>query len=219
MSSKKTLLHLLAGLFVTTSCSVLGNTADQAEVDLEALKGRAAQVELSLGDLPEQFVEYVPEDGRMLGENDLFDVQNEFAFKSERENPQTILGMTTIYPYTQREISGGVDHIRSQMELITRSITKGYIFDRNVNVEELLLLNPVGDAYSGRAFTESLADIGYPEYHTRTQILVFERDRISVILLVQYVEEFPRPVSVEDVAHFLDQKIMELEAVELESEF
>lgn len=219
MGSKKVLLHFLVGVLFTASCGVLGDAADQAEVDVVALEGKAAQVDLTLEDLPVHFVEYDPENGRMLGEYGLFEVQNEFSFISTLENPQTIMGMTTVYPYAQRVASGGVDGIRSQMELITRSITKGYTIGKNVTVEELFLLNPVGDAYSGRMFNKSLSDIGYPEYHTRTQILVFERNKISVILLVTYVEELPSSVSMEDVAHLLDRKIRDLDSFQLNADF
>lgn len=219
MAGNKALLLILAGVFITSSCGVLGNTSDQTEEDLEALKANAAQVDLTLEDLPGYFVEYDPENGRMLGEHGLFEVQNEFSFISTLENPQTIMGMTTVYPYSQRVASGGVDGIRSQMDLITRSITKGYTIGKNVTVEELFLLNPVGDAYSGRMFNKSMSDIGYSEYHTRTQILVFERNKISVILLVTYVEELPRRVSIEDVAELLDQRIVDLEPPDLKSDF
>lgn len=219
MAGRTLLLFLLAGIFVTSSCGALGESNNQAEKDLDALKIKAAQVDLVLEDLPLQFVEYNPEDGRMLGERDLFDVQNEFSFISTSENPQTILGMTTVYPYSQRVDSVETDHIRSQMELIARSVTKGYTIGKSVDVEELLLLYPVGDAYSGRTFNESLANIGYPEYHMRTQVLVFERNLISVVLLVRYVEELPRPVSIEEIARLLDQRIMALDSPELNTDF
>ena len=219
MAGKTVLLLILAGIFVTSSCSVLGDASAPTEKDLEVLKGKAAQVDLVLEDLPLQFVEYNPEDGRMLGEHDLFDVQNEFSFISTSENPQTILGMTTVYPYSQRADSVETDRIRSQMELIARSITKGYTIGKSVDVEELLLLYPVGDAYSGRTFNESLANIGYPDYHMRTQVLVFERNMISVVLLVRYVEELPRPISIEEIARLLDQRIMALDSPKLNADF
>lgn len=218
MTGRRALLLILAGIFVTSSCGALGNTTGQPEDDLEALKGKAAQVDLVLEDLPVQFVAYNPEDGRMLGERDLFDVQNEFSYISTSENPQTILGMTTVYPYSQRADSIETDRIRSQMELIARSITKGYTIGKNVDVEELLLLNPIGDAYSGRTFNESLANIGYPEYNMRTQVLVFERNRISVVMLVRYVEELPKPVSIEEIARLLDQRIVDLAVPELNAD-
>jgi hypothetical protein len=213
------LFQILVVLFVTTSCGSLGDSTDQGEAGLDALQGQAALVDLSLDDLPEQFAEYDPKNGRMAGGEGLFEVQNEFSFRSELENPLTITGMTTVYPYIQREYAGGTDRIRSQMELITRSITKGYTIGKNVEVEELYLSYPVGNAYSGRTFRESLANIGFSQYHSRTQILVFERNRICVILLVQYVEELPQPVSLEDVAHLLDQRIRDLESPALNSEF
>jgi hypothetical protein len=219
MTGKKVLFQILVVLFLTTSCGIPGNSTDQGEASLDALKGQAAQVDLSLGDFPDQFAEYDPKNGRMVGGEGLFEVQNEFSFRSELENPLTITGMTTVYPYIQREYSGGTDRIRSQMELITRSITKGYTIGKNVEVEELYLSYPVGNTYSGRTFSESMANIGFPQYHTRTQILVFERNRICVILLVQYVEELPQPVSLEDVAHLLDQRIRDLESPGLNSEF
>ncbi len=212
MQMKRTLLVSLLGVFASTACSFSGNSPVPADVNLDLLKQQAAQVNLDAEDLPDSFVEYVPADGRMLGEDSLFDVQNEFSFKTEVGNLQTIIGMTTVYPYTQRDATDGIERIRSQMDVLTRSITKGYTFGRNVDVEEMKLATPVGDAYAGRTFNESMDDIGFPEYHTRTEILVFERNRITVILLVQYVEELPVSASIREVAEILDRKILGLES-------
>jgi hypothetical protein len=68
-------------------------------------------------------------------------------------------------------------------------------------------------------FSESLSNIGYPEYHMRTQVLVFERNRISVVLLVSYVEELPKPTSIEYLAQLLDQQIMDLDIPKLNADF
>ena len=219
MGKKIVLLHCLVGILVTTSCSSLDSPTAQTHMELEFLKEQAARVNLTLEDLPEHFVEYLPEDGRMLGEDSLFDVQNEFSFRTEVGNLQTIIGMTTIYPYTQRDASAGMDLLRSQMDLMARSITRGFVIGKNVDVAELFLDHPVGDAYSGRTYNESMDDIGYPEYHTRTQVLVFERNNITVILLVQYVEELPVSVSILEMAEILDQRIQNLDSLESGSEY
>lgn len=147
----------------------------------------------------------------MIGEENLLDIQSAFSFHSDAGNLEKIIGMTTVYPYSQRDPSDGMERIRQQIELVTRSMVKGFVFARDVDVEDLVFNKPIGDVYSGKTFTWSNGDVGYPNLHTRTEILVFERDKITVMLFLQYVEELPVSLSIETEAEKLDAQIQNLD--------
>jgi len=193
------------------SCGASETPTVSVHSDLDNLKEKASQVTLSLSELPVGFVEYRLDSDRMLQEENVLDVQSAFSFQTDSGNLQKIVGMTTIYPYSQRNPADVSIQMQSQIELLTRSMVKGFVFTKNVEVRNLVLDKPVGDVYSGKTFIWSNKDVGFPEYHTRTEILVFERNKITVILLFQYVDEFPVAISIEAIAHSLDRQIQDLE--------
>jgi hypothetical protein len=91
------------------------------------------------------------------------------------------------------------------------SIAKGYATDiKDAAIMPLEVESQVGDACSGRFILEPLTDPDLKGYSFRTEILVFERTNITVILLVQYIDGFDIPVTIWDAAQILDQKISDL---------
>lgn len=210
MKMKDILLFVMPILFLT-SCTASRTPTPALNLVSDILKSKAAQIKLTLEDMPDHFVNLDSESNKMIGEENLLDIQSAFSFHSDAGNLEKIIGMTTVYPYSQRDPSDGMDRIRQQIELVTRSMVKGFVFTRDVEVEDLVFNKPIGDVYSGKTFTWSNGDVGYPNLHTRTEILVFERDKITVMLFLQYVEELPVSLSIETEAEKLDAQIQNLD--------
>ena len=210
MNMKNVLLFAMPILFLT-SCAASRTPTPALNFVSDNLKSKAAQIKLTLEDMPDHFVNLDSESNRMIGEENLLDIQSAFSFHSDAGNLEKIIGMTTVYPYSQRDPSDGMDRIRQQIELVTRSMVKGFVFARDVDVEDLVFNKPIGDVYSGKTFAWSNGDVGYPNLHTRTEILVFERDKITVMLFLQYVEELPVSLSIETEAEKLDAQIQNLD--------
>lgn len=210
MKMKDILLFVMPILFLT-SCTASRTPTPALNLVSDILKSKAAQIKLTLEDMPDHFVNLDSESNRMIGEENLLDIQSAFSFHSDAGNLEKIIGMTTVYPYSQRDPSDGMDRIRQQIELVTRSMVKGFVFTRDVEVEDLVFNKPIGDVYSGKTFAWSNGDVGYPNLHTRTEILVFERDKITVMLFLQYIEELPVSLSIETEAEKLDAQIQNLD--------
>lgn len=195
--------------FVLSSCASQPTATPDVQIEIASLELQASQITLSLDDMPQGFIESRFEGDSVLGEENLLDVQSAFSFQADRGNLQKIVGMVTVYPYSQRSHTDRLDLLDQQIELVTRSLVKGLVFTRNVEVEDFVFDRPVGDVYSAKTFKWSNADVGYPEYHTRTEILVFERNKITVILLFQYIDELPVSISITRMAEMLDQQIQD----------
>ena len=210
MKMKDILLFVMPILFLT-SCTASRTPTPALNLVSDILKSKAAQIKLTLEDMPDHFVNLDSESNKMIGEENLLDIQSAFSFHSDAGNLEKIIGMTTVYPYSQRDPSDGMDRIRQQIELVTRSMVKGFVFTRDVEVEDLVFNKPIGDVYSGKTFAWSNGDVGYPNLHTRTEILVFERDKITVMLFLQYIEELPVSLSIETEAEKLDAQIQNLD--------
>ncbi len=205
------LLLLFMPVLFLASCTASRTPAPALNPVSDILKSKAAQIKLTLNDMPDHFVALDSESNKMIGEENLLDIQSAFSFHSDAGNLEKIIGMTTVYPYSQRDPLDSADRISQQIELVTRSIVKGFVFARDVEVEDLVLSKPVGDVYSGKTFAWSNEDVGYPNLHTRTEVLVFERDKITVLLFLQYVEELPVSISIEAEAEKLDAQIQNLD--------
>lgn len=210
MNMKNVLLFVMP-ILILTSCTASRTPTPALNLVSDILKSKAAQIKLTLDDMPDHFVNLDSESNRMIGEENLLDIQSAFSFHSDASNLEKIIGLTTVYPYSQRDPSDGMERIRQQIELVTRSMVKGFVFARDVDVEDLVFNKPIGDVYSGKTFAWSNGDVGYPNLHTRTEILVFERDKITVMLFLQYVEELPVSLSIETEAEKLDAQIQSLD--------
>lgn len=184
----------------------LAVTVTQTSLPSTGLKNLAAGIALELGDLPPGFYA-LPKD---LSGSEL-EIQSQFSFKTDQKYYEILSGFTTIYPYSQRDSSDGIERIRSQMDILAGSIAKGYTTDiKDATIMPLKMESQVGDAYSGRVILEPLTDPDLQEYSSRTEILVFERNKITVILLVQYIEGFDIPITILEAAQMLDRKISDL---------
>ena len=141
MNMKRVWLFVMPVLFLA-SCTASRTPTPDSNLVSDILESKAAQIRLTLEDMPDHFVNLDSESNRMIGEENLLDIQSAFSFHSDAGNLEKIIGMTTVYPYLQRDPSDGMDRIRQQIELITRSMVKGFVFARDVDVEDLVFNKP-----------------------------------------------------------------------------
>lgn len=164
-------------------------------------------VTLSLQDLPDGFEEVALAELGML-EDDLretLEVESAFAFKiMNSEHFQTIKGFVTAFPARIRE-SDDEEILLDQTNVLADSIIGAF----GVEVDELSLPEPVGDVATGRTFAVKLERSGLEDYAVRTDLLVFQRDFVTVVLLLEYIDDIPPAITVFEVAGTLDRQIIE----------
>jgi hypothetical protein len=169
-------------------------------------------VVLTLQDLPAGF-EKVPLAEIGLSEEELYEtmeIENSFVFRiSTPDYLETIKGFVTSLPARMRE-SNDEDRLSTQTNILVDSIASGYIGSSETEIEVLSVPDSIGDVVAGRTFITPLETPGLEEYAVRTEIMVFQRNTATVILVVEYVDGFTPAITLTDTAQILDKRILEM---------
>jgi hypothetical protein len=169
-------------------------------------------VVLTLQDLPAGF-EKVPLAEIGLSEEELYEtmeIENSFVFRiSTPDYLETIKGFVTSLPARMRE-SNDEDRLSTQTNILVDSIASGYIGSSETEIEVLSVPDSIGDVVAGRTFITPLETPGLEEYAVRTEIMVFQRNIATVILVVEYVDGFTPAITLTDTAQILDKRILEM---------
>ena len=115
------LLLLFMPVLFLASCTASRTPAPALNPVSDILKSKAAQIKLTLNDMPDHFVALDSESNKMIGEENLLDIQSAFSFHSDAGNLEKIIGMTTVYPYSQRDPLDSADRISQQIELVMQA--------------------------------------------------------------------------------------------------
>jgi len=172
-----------------------------------ALSGLA----LKLQDLPSGFQEISFADLGISeqGLRSSLEIESAFAFRiSTATQFETIQGFATSLPARMRD-TNDEERLRSQTNTLIDSIAKGYAPRSNTTISELAVPERIGDIAAGRTFLTKFDQPGLEKYAARTDIVVFQRNIATVILLVEYVDGFTPAVAIGDVAKLLDQRIVD----------
>jgi hypothetical protein len=166
---------------------------------------------LKLQDLPSGFEEVSLAD-LGISEKDVrqsLEIESAFAFRiSTPAQFQTVKGFSTSLPARMRD-TNDKERLRSQTNILVDSFAKGYTLGSKSTVSELVMPESIGDIAAGRTFVVKLDQPGLEKYAVRTDIVVFQRNIATIILLVEYVDGFTPAIKINDLAKILDKRIVD----------
>jgi len=162
------------------------------------------QWSLQLSDLPEGFkkspIEEFDTESGLIGEDGHGVMVNSFAFAKEGDDSQFVFGITgLVLEHEQQEF----DEQISQPDMLVEEIVNSLDHNGILEQEEIGDLEDLGDVAVGCRYLLDMEGI-----ELRLNVIVFRRDIAGVMIFTGYVDGYPEAVSIRELAHTLEQRIL-----------